>query len=67
MGTDRKKLSEVNAGYIADIEKKIEFYKNDTGNQLSSYYIKSYEAQIEKLKKQSDIWTMSSLDNTLAD
>mgnify|MGYP002141662617 CR=1 FL=1 len=67
MGTDRKKLSEVNAEYIADIEKKIEFYKNDTGNQLSSYYIKSYEAQIEKLKKQSDIWTMSSLDSTLAD
>jgi len=58
---EAEKLSDINAKHIIELWKRIERYKADTWNSMASYYIKSYEAQIEKLKKQSDVWTVSQL------
>ncbi len=56
-----EKLLDTNAKYIKQLEDKIEKYKADTSNSMASYYIKSYEQHIEKIKRQSEVWTVWEL------
>jgi len=53
-----EKLLDTNAKYIKQLEDQIEKYKADTSNSMASYYIKSYEQHIEKIKRQSEVWTV---------